>query len=451
MAKYIKTETIKKLIKDGFDLELISFELGIPIERVKQCELELKMAENYNNIEKINNQQNECHKKINIMRDRYSNILGSSNEVKARTPKSRQPVNNEFINSIIEKTEKILEKMREVPLDKRRQYTEFILSEIKPVENLDELTIEQAENILNLLESEELKDIKKKNKTLLDYGLENSINIISKKLLEAIDSVQEETDNIKELKKLNSKITLKMQKRLPINASVVKNKIENKIYKISQKEATNRIRTDVSRDIELVVKELAKGTLNVENGRNIIIEEAKKRIEKRPKNIFAITEEQEIRQILVQIKIILTENPKQYHIKDPEKTIEKLQELFGNDLEEAIKVIVKNLTNGKDFERAKEVCKKFSGKDMEESLASNMRKLKKKIGNEEIGDIVLKVLNSEEDEEKDRIYFEFIERCVKDGRVKPKDVILGKRQNGLRNITLADIWVEEKGITLAKT
>ena len=40
--KNSEKEEIKKLIKHGFDLELISFELDIPIEEVKQCELELR-------------------------------------------------------------------------------------------------------------------------------------------------------------------------------------------------------------------------------------------------------------------------------------------------------------------------------------------------------------------------------------------------------------------------
>ena len=42
IMKNSEKEEIKKLIKHGFDLELISFELDIPIEEVKQCELELR-------------------------------------------------------------------------------------------------------------------------------------------------------------------------------------------------------------------------------------------------------------------------------------------------------------------------------------------------------------------------------------------------------------------------
>ena len=37
MLKQKEIEEIKKLIKSGFDLELISFELDVPIEQVKQC------------------------------------------------------------------------------------------------------------------------------------------------------------------------------------------------------------------------------------------------------------------------------------------------------------------------------------------------------------------------------------------------------------------------------
>ena len=42
MLKPNEVEEIKKLIKYGFDLDLISFEFDIPIEDIKQCKLELE-------------------------------------------------------------------------------------------------------------------------------------------------------------------------------------------------------------------------------------------------------------------------------------------------------------------------------------------------------------------------------------------------------------------------
>ena len=46
MIKHSEVDEIKKLIKNGFDLELISFELDIPIEELIQYKLELKKQVN---------------------------------------------------------------------------------------------------------------------------------------------------------------------------------------------------------------------------------------------------------------------------------------------------------------------------------------------------------------------------------------------------------------------
>ena len=85
----------------------------------------------------------------------------------------------------------------------------------------------------------------------------------------------------------------------------------------------------------------------------------------------------------------------------------------------------------------------ISSKDNESSLSAYIRKLRKQIRNEEISDIVLKGLNMNGTEREERTYFELIEKGIKMGNIKLGAVSLGKSQDGLRNITLADIWVDE--------
>lgn len=137
------------------------------------------------------------------------------------------------------------------------------------------------------------------------------------------------------------------------------------------------------------------------------------------------------------------EKSEQYHIENPETTVMQIQELCGGELEQAIRTVVKNLTGIKDFERAKKICDKFSGEDKESQIATYMRRLKKEIRNDEISDIVLKGINMNGTEEEDRAYFELIEKGLKMGNVKLNVVSLGKSQDGLRSITLADIWTDE--------
>ena len=45
--------------------------------------------------------------------------------------------------------------------------------------------------------------------------------------------------------------------------------------------------------------------------------------------------------------------------------------------------------------------------------------------------------------EEEKSYFELIEKGLKMGNVKLGAVSLGKSQDGLRTITLADIWTDE--------
>lgn len=57
----IEVQEVKKLIKQGFDLELISFELEIPIEELKKYKLEIEgefRKPRTDNKEKMPNREN---------------------------------------------------------------------------------------------------------------------------------------------------------------------------------------------------------------------------------------------------------------------------------------------------------------------------------------------------------------------------------------------------------
>ena len=73
-----------------------------------------------------------------------------------------------------------------------------------------------------------------------------------------------------------------------------------------------------------------------------------------------------------------------------------------------------------------------------------MHILRKEIRNEEIGDAVLKGINMDGTLEEQNAYYELIEKGLKQGNVKLGAVCLGKSEDGLRTITLADIWTEKE-------
>lgn len=448
MLEYNEVKEIKNLIKKGFDLELISFELDIPIEKVRQYKLELEsMIKNdlvkHSAKEIIESKNKQAHLKFEQMREKYEELFFEDGKVETKKTQKITNRDDKLINLIISQIEEIENEMKQLPKNDRRRNANLILTQLKKIEGY-QLTINQAEKLNFLIQSEVLEGLNLNPTDKINYYLKINKKTIVRKLIEAIDISQAETQDIEELKKLEKKITAKIQQSNPVITGAMRTKIKNKILRINQQKAIDKIRNDVPENIELIIKDLAKGTLDVQAANEILEDEAKKRVEGKPKTRFTLTEEQEKRQSLIQIKKILMENPEQYHIEKPEVTIMQIEELCNGGLEQAIRTVVKNLTGIKDFERAKEVCDKFSSRNDENQIATYIMKLKKEIKNDEIGEMVLKGINMNGTYEEERAYLELIEKGLKLGRVKLEAVSLGKSQDGLKNITLADIWIDEE-------
>lgn len=423
MIKHNEIEEVKKLIENGFDLELISFELDIPIKEIKQCKLELETmkqpnsTKTYSAKEIIDSENKQAHSKMQQMREKYKKLYFTSNKIEVKQPKELPRQKVEQINSVIEEIEEIAESIKELPKKERRKEVNAILAKLKQIEEY-QLTIEQAEKLHYILQSEELKKLNSSITDKIDFYMNRSRKTIIKKLAEAIDIAQAQTNEVEELKILERKLTMKMQQNNQIVVGAVKSRIGNKISKIIQQKAIDRIRNDIPEDIEFIIRKIANGTLDIRMANEIINKEVRKRIENKPKTRFSLTEEQEKRQILIQIRTVLREKSEQYHIENPEKTVMQIQKLCDGELEQAIRTVVKNLTSVKDFKRAKEVCDKFSTKDNESSFSAYIRILRKQIRNDEISDIVLKGINMSGTEREERRYFELIEKGLKMGNVK---------------------------------
>lgn len=446
MIKHSEVDEIKKLIKNGFDLELISFELDIPIEELIQYKFELEKTSNSSSIKTcsarkiIDSKNKQAHLKMQQMRKQYKKLFFKVDKVEAKTQKKLTTQEIELINLVITEIEEIVKGMKNLSKRERRKRAYVILTKIKKIENY-KLTIEQSEKLHSLIQTEELEKLNLTTTDKIDFYINRSKRIIVKKLTDAVDIAQLQTEDLQELKILEKKLTKKMQQNNPIYVGAVKSRIENKILKINQKIAFDRMRNDIPTDIAFIITEIANGTLDIEIANEIIDKEAKKRVENKPKTRFSLTEEQEKKQILIQIRSVLMGKPEQYHIENPKVTIMQMQKLCGGDLEQSIRTVINNLTYVKDFERAKEVCDSFSIKDNQ--ISKYIRTLKNEIRNAEIGDIVLKGLNMSGTEEEDRSFLELIEKGLKMGNVKLSSVPLGKSQDGLKNITLADIWIDE--------
>lgn len=446
MIKNNEIEEIKQIIKKGFDLELISFELDIPIEELKKYKDEIERNNNlsktkkHNEKEIIDKKNIKAHSKMQKMREKYNQIFFTDNKKEINLPNvSKQQI--ELINSVITEIEKNIRELKSQPKAEIRKKVGTILTELNKIESYP-LTVEQSEKLYILMKSKDLEKLNLKSTDKIDTYINKKRKMVIKKLAKSIDIAQSQTENLEELKNLQRKLTMEMAQKNPILVGSVISKIENKILKINQQKALYRIRNSISNDIEYIIKELANGTLDKEKAIKIIEEEARKRIESREKTKFSLTEEQEKKQIIIQIKTLLMENPQKYSIKNPEATIIQIQELCGGEQEQAIRTVVNNFIEIKNFEKAKEICNKYSNKDNRITFQKFIRSLRNQIKKAEIGDLVLKGLNVTGNEE--RIYFELIEKGLNTGNVKLNDIYLGKTQDGLRKIYLSDIWENQE-------
>ena len=263
-----------------------------------------------------------------------------------------------------------------------------------------------------------------------------------RKLVDAVNIAQEQSDDVEELQELDKRLTIEMQHKSYIVVSTAKNKIRDKIVKILQSKGKKNI--DIPKEIEEIIIDISKGVLDIENANRTIEYETKKRLENRPKTIFRLTEEQVKRQIFIQIRTALKDSPEQYYLENPERSIMQMEQLMGGELEQNIRTVVDNLLELKDFERAKEVCDTFLNKSEENSFITYIRTLKKQINNTELGDIILKGIKTTGTAREERAYLNLIEKGLKAGNVKLESISLGKSQDGLRKISLADVWTDEK-------
>ncbi len=449
MAEQNDVEEIIKLINKGFDIELIAFELDIPIERIKQYELEAEKRKNqakgvkkYQAKEIIYNENKRAHSRMQQMREKYQTLLGKE-DIKEEIKESLLIKDEEFVKKIIMEIESKIEEIKQASEKDTKNRVNCILKNLKKIQNY-QLNTEQARELQTLLEKYELNNLKFKGLEKNAGYIKLSKKIAIKKLAETIDRAQAQTEEIEELKRLDKMLNVDTTRDTAMNVKTVKDKIRNKIFKIKQQKVIDIVRNDIPADIEQIICDISRGKLDIKQANVIIDVEAQKRVEGKIKNKFTLTKEQERRQILIQIKKLLADNAEKYYIEKPDTAIQQIQELCEGELEQAIRTIVKNLISKKDFERAKKICEKYSSKEQDETIASYVRSLKKEIRNAEIADMVLKGINMNGTETEEKRFLEMIEKGLRAGNIKPNSIILGKSKNGFKNISLEDIWMDEE-------
>ncbi len=436
MIKNNELSEIKELIEKGFDLELMSFELDIPLEDLIQLKKDIETSKKI----KLANSKNPMEQ----VRERYNKLFFANYKKEVEIPKKLTMQQIELVNSVTTTIDKEIKEMKGLSKKEKRKNVNSILMLLKQIKDFN-LSIEQAEKLYNLMQSSELEHLNLSIEDKMDYYVKINRDRIAKKFAKAIDYAHLQTSDFEELKALERKITPKMEKSNPIFIGGIRTNIYNKMSKIQQQIISERIRNDVPTSISAIINDIVIGKLDVQNANEIINSEAKKRVESKPKTRFSLTEEQERRQILIQIRTVLSDRAEQYRIENPEVAIMQIQKLCGGELEQSIRVVVKNLIGQKEFERAKQICNKYA-LDEEKVTPVFITRLKKEIRNKEISDTVLRGIAANGSLEEGIAFYNLIENGLKTGNVKPETISLGKSQDGLRTITLADVWLERERI-----
>jgi len=301
MLEQKEVEEIKKLIKSGFDLELISFELDVPIEQVRQCKIDIETSKNnsttratFNARDIIERRDNQAHSKISRMREKYRQLYFRSNKVEVVRPKPLSQQDMELIRTVIATVQETIEKMKTLPKKEKRKIASSILTELKKIEEY-QLPMAEAEQIYGLMCSTELQGLNSNVTDRIDYYMKKQKSRSANQYAKAIEYEQYDVDDIEELQRLDRKLTGTLVSENPISVGAVKSKISNRIVAMRQQQAIDRIRNDIPVSIISVISDLVSGNIDMQKANVIIDEEAKRRVESKPKTRFSLTEEQERR------------------------------------------------------------------------------------------------------------------------------------------------------------
>lgn len=476
----VKLDEVKNLIENGFDdLELIAFELDIPIEQVKQCKADIEAskqkvtsqasykeqrvvkpaAKKVSTIDSGFNEENyKAHVKINRMRERFAElVLGKKRQDKndgkdekdekaSNKPKELSPKEIDLIEKTIVFIEGKIQEVKAIKRDSIQKSTigREIIAQLKKIDAY-ELPMEQVERIYTLINARELDRLRTRHDDPIDDAIRLVRRRITTKFVKAIELKLAGCSDIQELQILQKMIAEKMSRESQIFVGGLKSSISNKIMQLQQQQRIDKIRNDIPMNIASVIQDLVAGKIDIQVANGLIDEEARKRVASGPQTRFALSEDAQRRQILHQIRMVIIEKATTYGVQEPEIVIEQLQQLCGIGQEEAIRIVVKNCIGRKDYKTARSMCDKNDIKNEYGFTVKSIASLRDEINHAEFGDIVLEGMNDARTYQDEKAYIDMIEKALNSGQIRLTGVKLGKSVDGMRDVTLADIWDAERG------
>ena len=432
--------SISKLVDKGYDINLVSFEFDIPVQRIIDYRRMIQIEQ-----AKDRYPFRSLESKMQIMRRKYYSLMGTKSENKKTFEKKLTEEENKQINSAIVKIEECVGNIHDAERKEKRKYAVIIVGEIKKILDYN-MTINQIESLLKLLNSNELNTI-----PLLDFQdkIHFSINSVRRrtiqKYVETIDYEQATTNDLDRLQRLEKKLMSNdlLKNGNILSISTLRSQITAKIERLKKQSVINNLRENVPESMSQIISEIADGTVDIEKARRTIEEEAINRVESKPKTKFSLTVDQEKSQIAYQIRRIIVERADKYKIKNPELFLKQLREVCNLDDEKALSVLIRNFINRKEYNEARKLCDTIPLKDEKGNIRTYLRTLRKEIVIAELSDTVLKSIKISRSFEEENACFEFIKEGLRRADISPRVLILSKSDDGMKSITLEDVWPEE--------
>ena len=384
-----------------------------------------------------NSQSTKSISKLDIMRKKYKAKYNSESS-KSSKRQTLTPEENEKIN-------KILVEMLEVVnlCDGKKASSRILIKSILNNAGLvsgKSVNLDQARQLMSIVESRKIDISLKYFSTEVAERIRKIRKSVHSTLADAVEAEVDDVSDISELESLYKMLNVDMEKS-NYHVQNIKSKIQRRIDKIRLEQRMKSLREDIPDDIKSIIEGIAKGKLDIESAKSIIAEKAAEKVRGKKATRFTLTEEQERRQYLVIIRKALNEQGSKYPIESPEKTIELLEQLTDDTSLTNLNTVIANQTSRKKFDEAQDLCEKYISKlkdNMEDRVYLNS--IKKRIRNEKIGDLVYRTIHSDISAEDEKKFWDLLQQGLSMGNVKMSNINIGRTQDGLRNITLQDIW-----------
>jgi len=337
---------------------------------------------------------------------------------------------------------KMLEAEKDIAKIERRTIIQAVYQEAKTIQGF-ELTTEQAERFRKVMYGNAMDMYMHTCGPETHRRMEQMQSVADRKMLMAIEKEVEQTTDTDKLQGF-LRFIMNQKDQKGFLKDKLASTIHRKLTKAREQQAIYKIYNEVPPEVEEIVESLARGEIDVEQTRERIVALASKNVAENPsKNRFALNQGQQERQIRMQIRNTLSRQAERFPIVRPERTLRLLQAIGGQEEYLNLRAVIENQIGRKQFLEAKALCGIYE-KTEDDIARRNVNDMRRSIRNAELGDLILRGIQGQVTPEGAAQFWKTLESGIQRGNVTMSQVIIGKTEDGTRDITLEDIWPESQ-------